>query len=122
MKRAQRISAHLWHRLRLETSFISKPINPYIKANQPGSWNIRVQGVGIVTKSLMGCMTSGEFQSSSISDLESLFARVAWVHKEEFSVTIPAEEGKLTNIRAATIYEEYLPVVQESILAKISSA
>lgn len=91
----------------------------YIKANRPGSRKIRVKGVGIVSKSLMGCMTSGEFQSSDISDWESLFVRVAWVHKEEFRVTIPEDEGRLTNIRAATIYEEYLPVVQEAILEKI---
>ncbi len=94
----------------------------YIKANQPGSRNIRVKGVGIVIKSLMGCMTSGEFQSSSVSDWESLFVHVAWVHQEEFLLTIHAEEGKLTSMRAATIYEEYLPVVQESILAKIIRA
>jgi hypothetical protein len=94
----------------------------YIKANQPGSRNIRVKGVGIVTKSLMGCMTSGEFESASISDWESLFVHVAWVHQQEFIVTIPENEGRLTNIRAATIYEEYLSVVQESILAKIIHA
>ena len=91
----------------------------YIKANQPGSRTIRVKGVGIVLKNLMGCMTSGEFQSSDISDWESLFVRVAWVHQEKFTVTISEEEGRLTNIRAATIYEEYLPVVQEAILEKI---
>lgn len=91
----------------------------YIKANQPGSRNIRVKGVGIVKKSLMGCMTSDEFKGSCISDWETLFVHVAWVDKQEFTVAIPEEQGKLTNIRAATIYEEYLPFVQESILAKI---
>jgi hypothetical protein len=93
----------------------------YIKANQPGSRTIRVKGVGIVTKNLIGCINSGEFGVSGISDWQCLFVRVAWVYKEEFSITIPANEGKLTNIRAATIYEEYLPFVQEAIIGKIVS-
>lgn len=94
----------------------------YIKANAPGSRSIRVKGVGIVTRSLIGCINEAEFGASSISDWQSLFVRVAWVHKDEFIVTIPEDEGKLTNIRAATIYEEYLPFVQEAILAKIINA
>ena len=94
----------------------------YIKANAPGSRSIRVKGVGVVTRSLIGCVNEGELGTSLISDWESLFVRVAWVHKDEFVVTIPENEGKLTNIRAATIYEEYLPFVQEAILAKVINA
>lgn len=94
----------------------------YIKANAPRSRSIRVKGVGVVTKNLIGCISEGEFGTSSISNWQSLFVRVAWVHKDEFIVTIPENEGKLTNIRAATIYEEYLPFVQEAILAKIINA
>lgn len=94
----------------------------YIKANAPGSRNIRVKGVGVVTRNLIGCINEVEFGASSISDWQSLFVRVAWVHKDEFVVTIPENEGKLTNIRAATIYEEYLPFVQEAILAKVINA
>ena len=94
----------------------------YIKANAPGARSIRVKGVGVVTRNLIGCINAGEFGTSSISDWQSLFVRVAWVHKEEFTVTIPDDEGKLTNIRAATIYEEYLPFVQEAILDKVIHA
>jgi len=94
----------------------------YIKANVPGSRSIRVKGVGIVTRNFIGCINRGEFGASSISNWQSLFVRVAWVHKEEFNVTIPDDEGRLTNIRAATIYEEYLPFVQEAILAKVINA
>ena len=94
----------------------------YIKANQPGSRTIRVKGIGIVTKSLIGCINSGEFENAAISEWESLFVRVAWLHREEFTINIPKTEGKLTNIRAATIYEEYLPIVQEAILACIIRA
>jgi hypothetical protein len=77
-----------------------------------------VKGVGIVTKSFMGCITSREY-AEPCSNWESLFVRVKWLHRDEFDVEIPEKEGKLTNIRAATIYEEYLPFVQELILAKI---
>lgn len=91
----------------------------YIKANRPGSRGIRVKGVGVVTKNLIGCITSGEYGELSISDWKSLFVRVEWVHQKEFSIIIPKDEGKLTNVRAATIYEEYLPSVQKEIISKI---
>jgi hypothetical protein len=91
----------------------------YIKANAPGSRRIRVKGVGIVTKSLIDCITDGDYGSLSISEWESLFVKVAWIHKKEFLITIPNEEGRLTNIRAATIYEEYLPIVQRQVIDKI---
>jgi len=94
----------------------------YIKANQPGSRTIRVKGIGVVTKSLIGCINSGEYGATGIAEWQSLFVRVAWVHQDEFSITIPNDEGKLTNLRAATIYEEYLPYVQEAIVAKVVNA
>jgi hypothetical protein len=93
----------------------------YVKANPPGSREIRVKGVGIVTKSVMGCLISGEFEGSCISDGNGLFVRVRWVDQQEFTVTIPENEGRLTNIRAATIYEEYLPFVQDAILRRITT-
>ena len=51
--------------------------------------------------------------------MSSLFIKVKWVVVDEFTVKIPEDEGKLTNIRPATFYEEYLPFVQEQILNKI---
>lgn len=91
----------------------------YIKSNQPGSRTVKVKGVGIVTKNLMNCISDGEYGSDSISDWETLFVRVKWVHQDEFLINIPENEGKLTNVRAATIYEEFLPVVQAAILEKL---
>jgi hypothetical protein len=93
----------------------------YIKANQPGSRTIRVKGIGIVTKSLIYCIDSGK-KDTAISDWESLFVPVSWIHREEFPIKIPEHEGKLTNIRAATVYEEHLPFVQEEIIKKITGA
>ena len=45
-----------------------------------------------------------------------VYLLVKWIVKDEFHITIPENEGKLTNIRAATVYEEYLPYVQNKII------
>ena len=92
----------------------------YIKSNAPGSRTIKVKGVGIVTKNLFSCISSGELGSESYKEWESLFVRVRWVCKETFTIEIPKNQGKLTNIRAATIYEEHLPYVQEQIINAIT--
>lgn len=94
----------------------------YIKSNQPGSRTIRVKGIGIVTRNLLTCMSSGELLNVSVSNWESLFVEVAWIYRDEFHVHIPENEGKLTNMRAATIYEEFLPFVQEAIIGRIIHA
>jgi ribosomal protein S28E/S33 len=93
----------------------------YIKASAPGSRTIRVKGIGIVTRDFMGCVNVGDLGGSSIREWQSLFVRVAWVCTEEFTIVIPENEGKLTNIRAATMYEEFLPMVQEAVVAKLLS-
>ena len=41
------------------------------------------------------------------------------VFKDEFHIDIPNNEGKLTNVRAATFHEEYLPFVQKEIIEKL---
>jgi hypothetical protein len=91
----------------------------YLKSNQPGSRIIRVKGIGIVTKNFMNCITSGEYGNINISDWETLFINVRWIDREEFTINIPQDEGKLTNIRAATVYEEHLPFIHEAIINKI---
>ncbi|EKM31862.1 hypothetical protein VCHENC02_2541 [Vibrio harveyi] len=35
---------------------------------------------------------------------------------------MPEDEGKLTNVRPATFYEEYLPYVQEKIVNELTSS
>ncbi len=91
----------------------------YIKGNAPGSRSLRVKGIGIITKNLIGCLTSSGLNGSSAQEWETLFVRVSWIHREEFVIKIPKNEGKLTNVRAATIYEEFLPAIQDELLAKI---
>ena len=81
--------------------------------------NIEVKGIGIVTKSFIQCLQSNEYENTDISDWNSFFIKVKWLVQDSFSITIPDDEGKLTNIRPATFYEEYLPIVQEKILDRI---
>lgn len=91
----------------------------YLKANAPGSRDIRVKGVGIVTKNFMMSVIDEEVSLSDFTSWESMAIRVHWIIKEEFFIVIPPNEGKLTNIRAATFYEESLPYVQTAIVDKI---
>lgn len=94
----------------------------YIKANAPGSRSIRVKGIGIVRKNLMSCILDGDLGYGSIKDWNSLFVNVSWVVQDEFIVKIPKDHGRLTNVRAATLYEEHLPYVQEEIVERLLSA
>lgn len=89
----------------------------YLKANRPGSLDIRIKGIGIVKKSLMKVLFDKE---ENLSQTKNNFTLpVKWVVKKEFKVSIPKGTGKLTNVRAATLYEECLPFVQDEILKKI---
>lgn len=91
----------------------------YLKSNAPGR-TIRVKGIGIVSKSVIQCMIDNEY-SENISEGECLFVKVNWICKKEFHIEIESKEGRLTNIRTASFYEEYLPYVQNKIIEKIIS-
>lgn len=93
----------------------------YLKSNQPGSRTIRVKGIGLVTKPLIDKLFNSMYGKDNITDIDPVI-EVKWVNKEEFHITIPETEGRLTNIRAATFFEEYLPYVQDEILNKIFSS
>jgi hypothetical protein len=93
----------------------------YLKANQPGSRNIRVKGVGVVEKSFIQSLIDEGLSHEVISNWSNFYIRVKWVVRDEFFIEIPEDEGKLTNIRAATFYEENLPFVQARILEKLFS-
>lgn len=89
----------------------------YLKANRPGSYDIRVKGIGFVRSSLVDVLfKKGEDLSKSRNNFE---LPVEWIIKDEFFINIPNSIGKLTNIRAATLYEEHLPFVQNKILDKV---
>jgi len=92
----------------------------YLKSVSPAHIrNIKIKGIGIVTKSFIQCLRDKEYTSTDISDWSSLFIKVKWIVVNEFPMDIPEDEGKLTNIRPATFYEEYLSFVQKQIINKI---
>lgn len=93
----------------------------YLKSNQSGSRNIRVKGIGVVTKSFIHCLIEQGLNPEILSDWNSFYIKVRWVIKDEFQISIPSAEGKLTNVRAATFYEESLPFVQKEIINKLFS-
>ncbi|MCS3869455.1 hypothetical protein J3D55_002371 [Chryseobacterium ginsenosidimutans] len=89
----------------------------YLKANRPGSLDLRIKGIGIVRNSLLNILfEKGENLSSTRNNFE---LPVEWIDTDEFFITIPSNTGKLTNVRAATLYEEFLPFVQNEIINKI---
>lgn len=88
----------------------------YLKANQVGSRTIRVKGIGVVTKTFIHCLIEQGLTKDNIADWNSFFIEIKWIVKDEFHIHIPKTEGKLTNVRAATFYEEYLPYVQAEII------
>ena len=94
----------------------------YLKSNQPGSRTIRVKGIGIVARSFIECIQNGEYPTGPITSWESFFIRVHWIIRDEFVIEIPQGEGRMTNIRAATFYEEPLPFVQQAIVARLAQA
>jgi hypothetical protein len=93
----------------------------YLKANRPGSRNIRVKAIGVVEKTFIQFFIENNLDSLSIGDWNSFSIPIKWIVKEQFVIKIPNNEGRLTNIRAATFYEEYLPFVQQQILEKLFS-
>ena len=88
----------------------------YLKANRPGSRIIRVKGIGFIRENFISSFCG---KKEDISDYQSFSLPVVWIVQEEFLIKIPQSVGRLTNIRAATAYEEYLPMVQRIIIEKI---
>lgn len=85
----------------------------YLKANKVGSKIIRIKGIGIVKQTIIHAFMEKEV------DIENFSIKIKWIVKDEFHIEIPQTEGKLTNVRAATFYEEFLPFVQTEILNKL---
>lgn len=91
----------------------------YLKANKVGSRTIRVKGIGIVTQTFIHCLIEKGLTKESIADWNSFYIKIKWVVKDEFHIIIPETEGRLTNVRAATFYEECLPFVHAKIIDKL---
>jgi hypothetical protein len=89
----------------------------YLKANRPGSLDLRIKGIGIVKQSLVNQLF--EKKENLSKNRRNFELPVKWIVKNEFHINIPQNIGKLTNVRAATLYEEFLPFVQTEILNEI---
>lgn len=91
----------------------------YLKANSFGSRKIRVKGIGVVTKSFVQSLIESKLNSYKVSDWNGFKVSVKWFIRDEFHIFIPPTEGRLTNVRSATFYEEHLPFVQREIINKL---
>lgn len=91
----------------------------YLKSNQSGSRTIRVKGIGLVMQTFIHCFIEKRLTMEQIEDWNSFNIKIKWIVKDGFQINIPDNEGKLTNVRAATFYEEYLPCVQSEIINKL---
>lgn len=91
----------------------------YAKSNHPGSRTLRIKGIGIVTKNFIECLIEGKTASQDVADWQSLHLNVNWILRQEFIIEVPENTGKLTGVRASTIYEEFSPFVQESVVNRI---
>lgn len=91
----------------------------YLKANRGGSRNIRVKAIGVIKTSFVHSFIESGLSPEKFLDWQSFFIPVKWIVTEEFHIVIPDIEGKLTNIRSSTIFEEHLPFVQTEILQKL---
>ncbi len=89
----------------------------YLKANRPGSLDIRVKGIGIVGKTLVNQLFDKKENLSK--NRRNFELPVKWIVKNEFQISIPTNTGRLTNVRAATLYEEYMPFVQTEIINRL---
>lgn len=89
----------------------------YLKANRPGSLDLRIKGIGLVKNTLVNQLF---YKKENLSKNRRNFELpVRWIVKTEFHISIPPNIGKLTNVRAATLYEEFMPFVQKEIISKL---
>lgn len=81
----------------------------YIKSFPPGSPDIIVKAIGIITDNDIRT-------SQNTQKLVSCGRNVRWVHKQDFRIPKPKEKN---NVRSNTMYEEFHPEVQMAILQYI---
>lgn len=90
----------------------------YLKSNAPGTRRIRVKGIGIVISPIIQGLFNSIFDNQGTPAINPTI-EVRWANTDEFHIDIPADEGKLTAVRASTFYEEYLPFVQIAIIGHL---
>ena len=81
----------------------------YIKAAFGGVPEITVKGIGIIKDNeIRTCIDT--------NDLVQTGRNVRWLNTDRFTITRPAEKN---NVRSNTVYEEFHPIVQAAIIARI---
>lgn len=78
----------------------------YIKSFSPSSPDIIVKAIGVIT----------DDQVITTSKVVAAGRNIKWVVKNEFRIPKPTEK---LNVRLNTMYEEFHPLVQSQILAKL---
>jgi hypothetical protein len=81
----------------------------YIKSFPPGSPDVIVKAIGIITDDEIRT-------AANSSNLISCGRNVRWIHTGDFRIPKPPEKN---NVRSNTVYEEFHPVVQTAILQQI---
>lgn len=82
----------------------------YIKAFPPGSRQIIVKAIGVIVDDVI-------LNDATSANLVSCGRNVRWISTEQFALPQPIEKN---NVRANTLYEEFHPVVQHEILARLA--
>lgn len=78
----------------------------YIKSAPPSSMDIIVKGIGVITND----------EVVTTSSVVSAGRNIKWLVTETFRIPKPVEKN---NVRLNTMYEEFHPIVQSEILAKL---
>lgn len=78
----------------------------YIKSVSPTSPDIIVKGIGVII----------DDQVVTTSSIVSVGRNIKWLITDNFRIPKPVEKN---NVRLNTMYEEFHPVVQSAILAKL---
>jgi hypothetical protein len=82
----------------------------YIKAFPPGSREIIVKAIGVIADDVI-------VDDENSNGVVSCGRNVRWVSTQQFALPQPREKN---NVRANTLYEEFHPVVQREILARLA--
>lgn len=82
----------------------------YVKAAFGGAPEITVKGIGIIKDNMIRTR-------ADTNDLVETGRNVEWLNRDRFGISRPTEKN---NVRSNTVYEEFHPIVQAAIIARIT--
>lgn len=80
----------------------------YIKAAPPGG-DLTIKAIGVIADDAI-------LHATDTNQLVSCGRNVRWLETSQFVIPIPQQKN---NVRANTLYEEFHPIVQREILARV---